>query len=299
MALTAYEADLANQNRRNNMLHEISMVSRRRRTEVDTEIARDNPGRFSAFETRALTGMQHTKAGDIPLVDRQERAGLQKHELDMLRQKGENEIGVAEKNAFGMQHQGEFAAQHNADAARYRADQDVKIADINQKGLTEREKAIAAGSLEVEKTRQAGAKSVAETQGEWNVKQQSEANKGLIAKTEYEWQQKEKQIAADIQKRTIAAGSKVDAAKVAGHAKIISDALKAGALSSKDASTVLAELAEANKNNPELLASITAFAGQNTTPPPGTQNPPKDGERRQTKQGMAVYRNGKWVLEAQ
>lgn len=253
MALTQSELEQATRNREADVFN----AARRRRMESHDLTVMADPNRFSPFEVKAVK-------------ERLDQQGLRAHELAMAQKDSDTKLGVAEKNAFGMQHQGEFAAQHNADAARYRADQDVKIADITQKGLTEREKAIAAGNLEVEKTRQAGAKSVAETQGEWNVKQQSEANKGLIAKTEYEWQQKEKQIAADIQKRTIAAGSKVDAAKVAGHAKIISDALKAGALSSKHASTVLAELAEANKNNPELLASITAFAGQNTTPPPGT-----------------------------
>lgn len=91
--------------------HEDYMAARRRRLETNAMIARSDPGRFSSFERNALLGMQHTKVGDIAYVDRSERAGLRQHEMDMLKQRGENEFKVAEQKRFGMKEQGSDAAQ--------------------------------------------------------------------------------------------------------------------------------------------------------------------------------------------
>lgn len=102
--------------------HEDYMAARRRREETNAMIARSDPGRFSSFERNALLGMQHTKGGDIAYVDRSERAGLRQHEMDMLKQRGENEFKVAEQKRFGMKEQG-------SDAAKFRADAEIKKAE--------------------------------------------------------------------------------------------------------------------------------------------------------------------------
>ena len=96
--------------------HEDYMAARRRRLETNALIARGEPGRFSSFERNALLGMQHTKGGDIALVDNDERAGLRQHEMDMLKQGGENEFKVAQEKRFGMREQGKTAAEINAKA---------------------------------------------------------------------------------------------------------------------------------------------------------------------------------------
>ena len=72
----------------------------------------------------------------------------------------------------------------------------------------------------------------------------------------------QEQIAAGIKRTIITAGGKADAAKIAGHAKIIGEALRGGSMVGKDPTTVMAELAEQYKNDPEMLQSIQAFGGQ-------------------------------------
>ena len=102
--------------------HEDYMAARRRRLEANAMIARGDPGRFSSFERNALLGMQHTKSGDIALQDRREREGLREHEMDMLKQQGENEFRVAGQKRFGMKEQG-------ADAAEFGANAEIKKAE--------------------------------------------------------------------------------------------------------------------------------------------------------------------------
>lgn len=96
--------------------HEDYMAARRRRLETNAMIARSDPGRFSSFERNALLGMQHTKVGDIAYVDRGERAGLRQHEMDMLKQGGENEVAKERERAGGLRDQGKTAAEINANA---------------------------------------------------------------------------------------------------------------------------------------------------------------------------------------
>lgn len=128
------------------------------------------------------------------------------------------------------------------------------------------------------------------------VQQQAEANKGLAAQAEINRQKQQEQIAAQIQRSIIAANGKVDVANINKHSKTIGEAIKAGALVGKDPTTVMAELAERHKNDPEMLKSIQAYSEQQQ-PTNGGGGAPKEGDRRQTATGMAVFRNGKWVLE--
>ena len=119
----------------------------------------------------------------------------------------------------------------------------------------------------------------AQIQGESEVQKQEAANKGLLAQAEITRQNKEKELATQIEKAQIAAGGKADSAKIASHAKIISAALQGGALQSKDAGTVLAELAEQYKNDPEMLSSIkSAGGGQQQQPQIPGYSPEKVAE---------------------
>lgn len=116
-------------------------------------------------------------------------------------------------------------------------------------------------------------------QGESEVKKQEAANKGLLAQAEITRQNKEKELATQIEKAQIAAGGKADSAKIASHAKIISAALQGGALQNKDAGTVLAELAEQYKNDPEMLSFIkSAGGGQQQQPQIPGYSPEKVAE---------------------
>ena len=107
------------------------MAARLRRLEANAMIARGDPGRFSPFERNALLGMQHTKGGDIAYVDRGERTGLQRHEMDMLKQTGENEFRVAEQKRFGMKEQGSDAAKWGFKGEEIKSKTTLKQAEID------------------------------------------------------------------------------------------------------------------------------------------------------------------------
>ena len=114
---------------------EARMAARERRLRERQMIARSDPGRFSSFERNALLGMQHTKSGDIALQDRQEREGLREHEMDMLKQQGENAFREAEQKRFGMKEQGADAAIAHKEAELGKAEEEwatrEKIAGID------------------------------------------------------------------------------------------------------------------------------------------------------------------------
>ena len=71
-----------------------------------------------------------------------DQGGLRAHELDMLKQQGENEFKIAEQKRLGMREQGADAAGHNAEATKYGWDKQLEVEQERQKGLTEREKMI-------------------------------------------------------------------------------------------------------------------------------------------------------------
>ena len=300
-------ANIARESRRDNLMAaeqealekqgDAFAAARNRRLNSVMDIALRDPGRYAPSVHRAAVEW-----------DRQNQAaGLRAHEMRMLRQQGENEFKVAEQKRLGMREQGADAAGHNAEATKYGWDKQLEVEQERQKGLTEREKIIGERTERIAgmehgtigpdgKVTPGSRERVATITGQSAVQQQAEANKGLAAQAEINRQKQQEQIAAQIQRSIIAAGGKADAAKIAGHAKIVGEALRNGSIVGKDAATVMAELAEQYKNDPEMLASIQGYGGQQQ-PAPTAGSAPKDGDRRQTASGMAVFRNGKWVLE--
>lgn len=163
-------------------------------------------------------------------------------------------------------------AEQEAAARKYIADQDAatrKYGIDAEHGKIGEDGKVTPGSRE----------RTAQIQGESEVQKQEAANKGLLAQAEITRQNKEKELATQIEKAQIAAGGKADSAKIASHAKIISAALQGGALQNKDAGTVLAELAEQYKNDPEMLSSIkSAGSGQQQQPQIPGYSPEKVAE---------------------
>lgn len=136
---------------------------------------------------------------------------------------------------------------------------------------------------------------VATITGQSAVQQQTEANKGLAAQAEINRQKQQEQIAAQIQRSIIAAGGKADAAKISGHANIIGEALKNGAITGKDPATVMAELSEQYKDDPEMLKSIQGAGGQQQAAPATGSNIEK-GTRKTFPNGQTGMWDGtKWV----
>ena len=91
---------------------DVFAAARERRIESNRRIAANDPGRFSPFERNALLGLN--ARGDGPLMDRQERAELRQHELDIA------DKGIAQERvkAWGMANQGGVAAGINAGVER-------------------------------------------------------------------------------------------------------------------------------------------------------------------------------------
>ena len=169
--------------------HQASMRARQRRLESDIA-AGARGGRYSPITMERMRNeLEYMRGGGI--------AGLRQHEMDVLRQQGENAIGVERVKAEGMKNQGLSAAEKNLEATKYGADRNLEIEQERQRGMTEREKSIAegnlkveqerrAGALELEKERQRGGLAVAREQGDTAVAVQEEKNKGLQAQADIE-----------------------------------------------------------------------------------------------------------------
>ena len=106
---------------------------------------------FAAARQRRLDSQRMTALTDpgryAPQVYRDakewaDKGGLRQHEMDMLRQTGENEFRVAEQKRLGMNEQGADAAIHNAEATKYGWDKQLEMEEKRQSGLTDREKMI-------------------------------------------------------------------------------------------------------------------------------------------------------------
>lgn len=145
--------------------HERAMARRRRTLEI-------SPGAGSPWEYKAIVGDYRQQ---------RDASAFRNHELEMLQQKGKNELAVAEQKKLGMIGQGADAAQNNAvgsietakiegEAKKYGFDTQKDIEENkNATSLTETEKKIA-GELEVEKQRGKNATDAADASGEWNLK---------------------------------------------------------------------------------------------------------------------------------
>lgn len=143
--LSPRELDIAGMNDRARQLRE----SERQRT---NELRRAN--REARIDR--LEGMLATEAGRYsPVTIRQARenldflkgggiTGLRQHELDVLKQQGENAIGVEREKAEGLKNQGLSAAEKNLEASKYGWDKQLEIESEKQRsGLTLAERQIA------------------------------------------------------------------------------------------------------------------------------------------------------------
>ena len=268
--------------------------ARDRRIKSVMKIAAAEPGRYG--------GIAHKAAVDY--LQREEAARRFDTEQETTRKVSENEMngkinygkGAAEVKAGAdiTMNKNEWEtrakiAEQEAAAKKYLAEQDAatrKYGIDAEHGKIGEDGKVTPGSRE----------RTAQIQGESEVQKQEAANKGLLAQAEITRQNKEKELATQIEKAQIAAGGKADSAKIASHAKIISAALQGGALQNKDAGTVLAELAEQYKNDPEMLSSIKSAGGGQQQ----QQQKPKEGDRMKFDDGWATFVPGKgWVKDAQ
>ena len=273
MALTARELEMRQlqRQREQNAWNKETRIQR-----MEGEIA-DGSARHGIHAIRQLKeSVDYLRSGGI--------AGLRAHELAMLEKQNKGALDVQiEKTRTA----GEAARQTgltNIELEKLRGgytddkgvfhpgSQTLLEREKMQNGLTLAEKQIASqeriagmehGTIGEDGTVTPGSRErVATITGQSDVQKQTEANKGLAAQAEINRQMQQEQIAAQIQRSIIAADGKADSAKIAGHAKIVGEALRNGSMVGKSAATVMAELAAQYKNDPEMLKSIQALGGQ-------------------------------------
>ena len=143
--------------------------ARQRRIDRNRQIADGDRGRFSAFETRGLLGLKHTQYGDVAEDNSFARSGLQQHELAMAQQEGQNKIGVAHEKAFGMRGQGVEAAEFGYKGVQDTNATKLSIAEKQESGLTEREKAALEANQKLETIKGQNSLGVAKEQGKATV----------------------------------------------------------------------------------------------------------------------------------
>lgn len=289
--LTMEEQDLANQR-----VAQLRQNAHQRFMQGRSNFVGSNPNAVSPGERAAFAP---------PSV---QTLALRQHEMDMLKQQGENALGVEKEHSAGLRGQGAEAAglrgEAERDVARITGETAREVENIRGRNALSVEEQRMLGAENVETIKGETARDVAKTTGEYDVLKQAEANKGEIAKSELKQREYEAALTTKIKQAQIAAGAKVDAATAGKQAKIIGDAMKAGALMGKDTTTVLGELSETYKNDPGMLGAIRAVNGAGTTTASTGRGGPvatgtqKDGDRIETKQGWAVRRGGKWVLES-
>lgn len=120
------------ENNANNRSADLNQAAHDRFMQRRRNFLERNPNAVSPGEYAATMGFERGK----------DPTGLRKHELDVLKQQGDNDFRVAEQKRFGMREQGSDAAGLNAEATKYGWDQQLEMEKNRQNGLTEREKMI-------------------------------------------------------------------------------------------------------------------------------------------------------------
>ena len=293
--------------------HDRNMAARQRFADSHAFTAVTQPGRYAPQVVQAardyLEGRGFGQEGERRRQFNEQQATA-RHEADM--------------KAQGMERQGQGAAEARANA-------DMKIAETNAASAQKIKDAELAASKELAATEAATKKygidaehgkynedgTVTEgsrerterIRGEASVESARETAKGMVGKAEAQRLQKQQEWEARAKAQMGRNASAYTNAQIRGMSSIISKAYES-ALTPADREKVTNQLKEQYKDNPLALSLIGTMdapeaqpANQQGQTPQAPQKPqggnagPKEGERRQTKGGWAVYRGGKWVLE--
>ena len=215
-----------------------------------------NPNAVSHFERKAVFS-------DPQAV--REQAALRQHELNVIKAKNAGEIAVAGKKSEGMANQGVAAARVNADMDKERIGAGLKQHELemaNRKDIAGIQSKTQMSIAELQNKAQL---ETARLQGENAVKTQAEANKGLLAQAELKEKLEREKLDAQIQKAIIGADSKLTGEQVKQRTTLIASAIRAGSQSGKDIATVLDELKETYKNDPNMLSALGTLGGSGKT----------------------------------
>lgn len=175
-----------------NFRHAMNNQAHERFVERRLGFVGNHGGAVSPFERNALSG-EADRLGFGPRAADQRR--LMDHEMDMLKQKGEDEVRVAEQKRFGMAEQGREAAALNSQSSitnterewagrqsieRQKGADALALERERQRGGLEIEKERGKSSLLTEQKRQGGALDVERERG----KSAAEINKATLESQE-------------------------------------------------------------------------------------------------------------------
>lgn len=184
--LSSRELSMIKQARQNDLRNTLAADAHERRMESRQRFIESNPNAVSPWERQSTLGYARQQA---------ERRSLQEHEMDMLKQHGENDFRVAEQKRLGMENQGVGAAKINAKAgitnterewagrksiAGTQAENALELEKERQRGGLEIEKERGRNSLLTEEKRQAGALDIETQRG----KSAAEINKATLESQE-------------------------------------------------------------------------------------------------------------------
>lgn len=184
--LSSRELSMIKQARQNDLRNTLAADAHERRMASRQRFIESNPNAVSPWERQSTLGYARQQA---------ERRSLQEHEMDMLKQHGENDFRVAEQKRFGMKEQGSDAAKINAEAgvtnterewagresiAGKQAENALELEKERQRGGLEIEKERGRNSLLTEEERQAGALDIETQRG----KSAAEINKATLESQE-------------------------------------------------------------------------------------------------------------------
>ena len=256
-------------NNRNNQIADLTTAAHERRMASRSRFIEGNPGAVSPQERAGVMQWQHNQG----LTGRE--SALQQHEMDMLKQRGENDKDVAFERRMGMENQGlgvgrlkhgytdEDGNYHEGSEERIARQQGKNALDLAEKEWAGKKEIADIGlkQHELEWGNGGGRERIARIEGGSRV---DAARAQAEAAAEQQAQKnalEEQKIVSTIQRAAIQSQGKIDAAKIGAYSKEVSAALQAGGMNGKDTATVLAELREAHKDDPGWNAVLDSLGG--------------------------------------
>lgn len=180
-----------------NFRHAMNNQAHERFVERRLGFVGNHGGAVSPFERNALSG-EADRLGFGPRAAEQRR--LQEHEMNMLRQKGDDEVRVAEQKRFGMREQGQGAAE-------IKANSDITNTEREWAGRENIARQQGKDSLLTEQERQRGGLAIAKQQGKDSLLTEKERQGGALA-----LETKRGENAAEINKATLESQERINKA---------------------------------------------------------------------------------------
>ena len=192
--LSSRELSMIKQARQNDLRNTLAADAHERRMASRQRFIESNPNAVNPWERQSTLGYARQQA---------ERRSLQEHEMDMLKQHGENDFRVAEQKRLGMKEQG-------ADAAKINAEASITNTEREWAGRESIAGKQAENALELEKERQRGGLAIATQQGKDSLLTEKERQAGAV-----NIETQRGKSAAEINKATLESQERINKATLA------------------------------------------------------------------------------------